>query len=230
VSGGLGPTGATGPAGLTGATGATGPAGSGNNALCATAGTSTAYTCASPTPSVTTLGGLIVTVVPHVANGSSSTLNVASLGSKNLIMVDCSTAVPAGALLANKSYLFSYNGTAFCQDAPMIFTCQPGLGDGLNAITGGTYLQSECFNQFGATYTITSITCYTDNNGTSTLNVTNGAGTGLLTGAITCTNTIPGASGTQSGTTTIANGDGAKFTFVADGTSKQTTWTITGAR
>jgi hypothetical protein len=111
-----------------------------------------------------------------------------------------------------------------------MFSCQPGLGDGLNAITAGTYLQSECFNLFGVTYTIISATCYTDNNGTSTLNITNGAGTALLTGAITCTNTIPGASGTQSGTTTIASNDGVKFTFVADGASKQTTWTVTATR
>ena len=111
-----------------------------------------------------------------------------------------------------------------------IFSCQPGLGDGLNAITAGTYLQSGCFNQFGVTYTITSIKCYTDNNGTSTLNVTNGAGTALLTGAITCTNTIPGAAGTQGATTTIVNGDGAKFSFVADGTTKQATWSLTGTR
>ncbi len=107
-------------------------------------------------------------------------------------------------------------------------TCQPGLGDGLNAITAGTYLQSTCLNAFGVTWTITSIKCFTDNNGTSTLNVTNGAGTALLTGAITCTNSW--ASGTQSGTTTIASGDYPKFTFVADGTSKQTTWAFTGTK
>ncbi len=111
-----------------------------------------------------------------------------------------------------------------------IFSCQPGLGDGLNAIAAGTYLQTECMNEFAATYTITAIKCYSDNNGTSTLNVTNGAGTALLTGAITCTNSIPGASGTQGATTTIVSLDGAKFTFVADGTTKQTTWVLTGTR
>ncbi len=105
-------------------------------------------------------------------------------------------------------------------------SCQPGLGDGLNAITAGTYLESTCWNKTGATYTITAIQCFTDNAGSSTLNVTNGTGTGLLTGAVTCSSTI--ASGTQSGTTTIANNDFVKFTFVADGTSKQTTWVLAG--
>lgn len=105
-------------------------------------------------------------------------------------------------------------------------SCQPGLGDGLNAISSGAYLESTCWNKTGVTFTITSIQCFTDNAGTSTMNVTNGAGTALLTGAVTCSSTI--ASGTQSGTVTIAANDFMKFTFVADGTSKQTTWVIAG--
>lgn len=109
---------------------------------------------------------------------------------------------------------------------PSALACEPGLGDGLNAITAGTYLQTNCINKTGVTLTIASIECYTDNSGSSTLNATNGAGTGLLTGAVTCTSSIPGAAGTQSATVTIASNDGVKFTFVADGTSKQTTWTI----
>jgi hypothetical protein len=102
--------------------------------------------------------------------------------------------------------------------------CESGIGDGLNAMTAGTYLQSFCYNDSGVTWTITGIKCFTDNNGTSTLNATNGANTGLLTGAITCTTTF--AAGTQSGTVTIANGDYVKFTFVGDGSSKQTTWVV----
>jgi hypothetical protein len=104
-------------------------------------------------------------------------------------------------------------------------SCQPGLGDGLNAIPAGTYLQTTCYNDTGVTVTITGIKCFTDNSGTSTLNATNGAATALLTGAVTCTSSF--AAGTQSGTTTIASGDFIKFTFVADGTSKQTSWVVT---
>ena len=106
------------------------------------------------------------------------------------------------------------------------WACEPGFGDGLNAITAGTYLQFTCLNNSGSTWTITAIKCLTDNSGTSTLNVTNGSGTGLLTGAVTCTSSF--ASGTQSGTTTIASGDYMKFTFVADGASKQSTWSVSG--
>lgn len=107
-------------------------------------------------------------------------------------------------------------------------TCQAGLGDGLNAITAGTYLQFTCVNRSGATRTITGISCWTDNAGTSTLQAANNAGTNLLTGAVTCnaTKSAGGAAGTQSGTTTLANNDAISFTFVADGTSKQSNWTV----
>lgn len=102
--------------------------------------------------------------------------------------------------------------------------CETGLGDGLNAITAGTYLQSFCYNDSGVTWTITGIRCFTNNSGTSTLNAANGAGTALLTGAITCTSAF--AAGTQSGTATIASGDFVKFTFVSDGASLQSTWVV----
>jgi hypothetical protein len=103
----------------------------------------------------------------------------------------------------------------------------PGLGDGLNAITAGTYLQTNCYNGTGHTVTITGILCFSDNAGTSTMNVTNGAGTDLLTGAVTCSASF--AAGTQGATTTIASGDYVKFTFISDGSTKQTSWVIKGA-
>ncbi len=106
------------------------------------------------------------------------------------------------------------------------FSCQAGIGDGANAITAATYPITSCFNTFKSKYTIQKINCYTDT-GTSTLAATNGAGASLVTG-FTCTSTLPGAAGTQSATTTIAVNDAIKFSFVADGTAKQTTWSITG--
>lgn len=105
------------------------------------------------------------------------------------------------------------------------WSCQPGLGDGLNAITAGTYLQTSCYNDTGQTVTLTGLKCYADG-GTPTMNATNGAGTGLLTGAVTCSSSF--AAGTQSATTTIAAGDYIKFTFVASGTAKQATFVVTG--
>jgi len=105
--------------------------------------------------------------------------------------------------------------------------CSPGIGDGLNAIPAGTYLQFNCVNLSGVTWTITAIKCWTDNNGTSTLNAFNNGGFGLITGAVTCTNikSSGGAAGTLSGIT-LANNDAISFTFIADGSSKQTTWTV----
>jgi hypothetical protein len=106
--------------------------------------------------------------------------------------------------------------------------CQGQVGDGLNTLAAGTYVVIDCYNDFGATYTITAIRAYSDNNGTSTLNAANDAGTGLLTGAVTATNSW--ASGTQSGTTTIATSHWIKFSLVADGTSKQINYQVTATR
>ncbi len=106
--------------------------------------------------------------------------------------------------------------------------CLPGLGDGYNAMAAQTYLQLNCVNRSGVTWTITGISCFTDNAGTSTLSAANNAATALLTGAITCNNTK--SAGGQAGTlavTTLANNDAINFSFLADGTSKQTTWTVT---
>jgi hypothetical protein len=105
-----------------------------------------------------------------------------------------------------------------------------GLGDGLNAIPAGTYLEFACWNDTGATVTIARISCWTNNNGTSTMQVANNAGTNLLTGAVTCTNvkSTGGAAGTQSATVTLPNGDAANFTFVSDGATLRTSWFIKG--
>ncbi len=107
-------------------------------------------------------------------------------------------------------------------------SCQTGLGDGLNAIPSGTYLQSFCYNDSGSVQTITGIRCFTNNSGTSTLAATDNSANSLLTGAITCSNAF--AAGTQSAHVTIPAGGWAEFTFVADGTSKQTTFVLTMAQ
>lgn len=138
-------------------------------------------------------------------------LTVTDLTASNLVCTD-----------SNKHLV----STAGCPAQYTKLRCDTGLGDGLNAVAAGTYLQTNCYNDSGVTWTITRIGCFTDNAGSSTLNATNGAATGLLTGAVTCTAAAGGAAGTQSGTTTIANGDVIKFTWVADGTSKQTSWFV----
>lgn len=168
-------------------------------------------------------------------NTTASTLNVNSGGAVAIKKWSGGSlvALVAGDITLNQIINVTYDGTQWVMDAPPSFTlptqytklrCETGLGDGLNAMAAGTYLQTMCYNDSGVTWTITGIKCFTDNNGTSTLNATDSSASGLLTGAITCTNSF--ASGTQSGTTTISNGGYVKFTFVGDGTSKQTTWVV----
>jgi len=106
------------------------------------------------------------------------------------------------------------------------WSCQTGTGDGVSAIAAQTYPQYFCLNDTGKTVTITSIRCLTDNNGSSSLSVTNGAGTSLLTGPITCSNSW--AAGTQSATVTLAAGDYVKFAFTSDGASLQSSWEVGG--
>lgn len=104
------------------------------------------------------------------------------------------------------------------------WSCQPGLGDGLNTITTGTYIQWTCRNDTGSTVTITGIACIADA-GSSTVSMTNGSDTALLSSAITCGTSY--TDGTQSGTTTLAAGDFIKLSIAADG-SKQVAVDVKG--
>ncbi len=106
------------------------------------------------------------------------------------------------------------------------WSCQPGQGDGLNAIAAGTLLTSTCKNTTGSTVTITGVQCFSDNSGASTLNVAGNTLGALLTGAVTCTTSF--AAGTQSANVALTSNDYLKFTYVADGTSKQITAVVIG--
>jgi hypothetical protein len=146
-------------------------------------------------------------------NGTTATTQTAGDNSTNLATTAyVTTAVTNGAYTLPAQY--------------KKWSCEPGMGDGLNAMAAGTYLQTECLNTSGVTWTITSIKCFSDNAGSSTLNATDGSSNALLTGAVTCSSSF--AAGTQGSTTTIANGGYVKFTFVADGTSKQATFVVSG--
>jgi hypothetical protein len=107
--------------------------------------------------------------------------------------------------------------------------CETGLGDGLNAIPSGTYRQLFCVNQWQADETIIAVRCYTDNAGTSTLDAKNNAGTELLVAPIVCNNTKTGGGRQGTLVSTVPSfdiDDAINFTFVSDGTSTQTTWTV----
>jgi hypothetical protein len=150
------------------------------------------------------------------------------LGNANATQVN-GTAPPVSAtLLGTNSSGQLVSASAYTLPSQYkTWSCQPGMGDGTNAITAATYYQFTCHNDSGSTWTITGISCLTDNSGSSTLNATDGSGNALLTGAITCSTSW--AAGTQGSTTTIASGGYVKFTFVADGTSKQATFDIHGS-
>ncbi len=137
-------TGGSGPAGTngaTGATGATGAPGSGNNALCVDAtGSTTTYTCPTPSPTVSTLTGLLISFIPQTTNSGSSTVNVAALGVKTLKQSDCSTNLSASALTGGSTYLFAYNGTVFCQGS------SSGSGGGTTVTISGSALAGTTGN------------------------------------------------------------------------------------
>jgi len=178
----------------------------------------------------------------QIAEGNSSTGNNISLAPSAFQMYDTGgdsvlihpvgiTLAPLGIPCASGTYVEA-NGTGcanpFTGTQYAIVTCgNMGLGDGFNAIPADTYIQYDCTNKSGVTRTITGIFCYTDNAGTSSLSATNNAGSALLTGSITCGNTKTG--GGTAGTlaiTTLANNDAINFSFVADGTTKTTTWVV----
>lgn len=104
-----------------------------------------------------------------------------------------------------------------------------GIGDGQNIIPTtptATYpINYQCYNDYGVTYTITSIQCASAV-GSPTVTVADNSGNALLTGPITANSTW--AAGTQSATTTLAAGAWVNWSFVADGVSKQIQCKIKG--
>jgi hypothetical protein len=158
-------------------------------------------------------GGSIVAAITPAGGLAGSSLVITGCGAGYYAKADgAGCGIPAGTYSLPAQY--------------KTWSCQPGLGDGLNAITAGTYLQTECKNTTGVSVTLTGLSCYVDGGTSSTMNASGNTLGALLTGAVTCSTSF--AAGTQSANVTLTNGDYIKFTFVADGTAKQTTWVVTG--
>lgn len=130
------------------------------------------------------------------------------------------------------TFLFFFPQSGFCVvnssggggGGSSLRSCQTGLGDGLNSITAASYQESFCYNDSGAAWNLTALRCYSDNSGSSTMTATDNLGNSLLTGPIACSPSF--AAGTQSSTTTILGGGFIKFSFAADGTTKQSSWVV----
>lgn len=145
----------------------------------------------------------------------------------------CSATVNAGTIATNaspQSYqcnnaLGSYQWNSLAAGGSHQWSCQPGLGDGANAIPTGTYVQTTCRNTTGSTVTLTGIACYADA-GTPTMNVSGHTLGALLTGAVTCTTSF--AAGTQSANVLLTNNDYLVFSYVSAGVATQTTWVVKG--
>jgi hypothetical protein len=160
----------------------------------------------------------------QVTAGTGITITPSATG--DAVAVTSGTYAPAsgiaGSALASHTVTAAYLGAQYST-----WTCETGLGDGLNAFTSGTYLQHFCVNKTGVTVTITGVSCYADG-GSPTLNASGTTLGALLTGAVTCTTAAAGAAGTQSANVALTNGDAIDFTFVSGSTAKQTTWVVTG--
>jgi hypothetical protein len=122
---------------------------------------------------------------------------------------------------------YKINGVPIGGPGTRNWSCQPGYGMGDTAIPAGTKLTSTCYNDTGSTITLTSIGCFTDNAGTSTMNAANTTGTLLSSSPLTCTGAFAGGT-LAGGNHTLLNGDYIRFTFVADGTTKQANLDVGG--
>ncbi len=153
--GGRGPTGPTGP---TGPAGATGPAGLNVSCLDAT-GSTTAYTCPSPTnPPAALAAGLTVVFVPQATNSTTGpTLAVNSLTAKT-IKLTAAVSLSVGYLIAGKPYLLSYDGAEFI--LPSYATPSPNTVNDLTAsrVLGTVYQNTGTKALFISVWGHTSVT------------------------------------------------------------------------
>jgi hypothetical protein len=208
-----------------------------------TSGSGTAQSCTT-TPSFTPTAGNCITYLTTTANsGTALTINVNSSAADSVAKwAGSATTLAAGDIPANKPVPMCFDAAGNWDvmtigNAPSggsissqykTFSCEPGLGDGTNAITAATYHQTTCYNNSGATWTITAIECYTDNSGSSTIAVADNSSNNLLSASTLTCSATPASGTVNSSHYTISNGGWIKFTFVADGATTQTTWIISG--
>jgi hypothetical protein len=224
----LAQAGATGATGAKGETGATGSPGAAATIAVGTVTTGVPGSNASVTNAGTNSAAVLNFSIPRGADGAQGDQGPkGDPGTAATIAVGTVTPLAPGSTptvtnagtssAAVLNFGLPTTGTRY-------WSCQPGLGDGINTIATGTYIQWTCRNDTGSVITLTGISCIADA-GSSTVSMTNGTDTALLSAAITCGTSY--TDGTQSGTTTLAAGDFIKLTIAASG-SKQVAVDVRG--
>lgn len=229
-----GADGAQGATGPKGDPGDTGPAGTAATVAVGTVATDAAGSNAAVTNSGTSSAAVLNFTIPRGADGATGpkgdrgdTGPKGDPGTAATIAVGTVTPLAPGA-----TPTVTNSGTSSAAvlnfGLPTVGTrnwsCQPGLGDGVNTIATGTYIQWTCRNDTGSTITLTGISCIADA-GSSTVSMTNSSDLALLSTAITCGTSY--TAGTQSSTTTLADGDFIKLSVAATG-SKQVAVDVKG--
>lgn len=87
---------------------------SGALVFCNDGGANDTYTCTGGTPSITAYtNGMVVLFRPNTSNTGAATLNINSLGAKDIRRSDGSTVLLDDDLLAGRRYWLNYDGTLF---------------------------------------------------------------------------------------------------------------------
>lgn len=144
---------------------------------------------------------------PAMLSGSPGTCSLSSSGEGKLCLRS-----------TINRYQYSYNGGPYSDLSGGTVPCSVGLWNSGVAIPVGSYsLSARCMNVYGVSYSIAGIKCYSDNSGTSSASAADSSSNALLTSAVTASPTW--GVGTQSATTSIANGAWTNWTLTSDGAS-----------
>ena len=193
-----------------------------------TGGSSTAYTAAPSTTfaSFTELNGQTLVLKMHATSGATPTLNVNSLGAKNIKSVS-GTNIPTGYLLEGGIYAFTYssaNNEFVCHGIPgalgTLATLTVSGATSVGALTGTSTF--DLTGNFAINTNKFNVTAASGNTTVAgTLGVTGAAtlsSTLAVTGALTGSSTISGTNITASGALSGATVAGA---MVADQTAME---------
>jgi len=137
-------------------------------------GAANAYTIAPSPPITAYAAGQVVTLKPGSANTGASTININSLGTQNIKLLDGSNPY-ANALLTTGTYVLVYDGTNFVLTNPSPVTSYLNYAADTGAANAYAVAPSPAITAYAAGQIVTLQPAHA-NTGASTLNV-NGLGT-----------------------------------------------------